>query len=73
MEENEAIFKFNSGMGAILCSECRTILKTGYQYSELEKQASRGKVQLEAYYCEKCEPKKQVCEYSGLPPVEHYK
>jgi hypothetical protein len=73
MKDNRAMFKYNSGMGALLCSECRVILKTGNQYNELEKAASRGWIELEAYYCEKCEPKKQVCEYSGLPSVEHYK
>lgn len=72
MEDNRAMFKYNGGKGALLCSECRVILKTGSQYSELEKQASRGKIQLEAYYCEKCKPKKQVCEYSGLRSVEGY-
>jgi hypothetical protein len=73
MEDNRAMFKYNGGKGALLCSECRVILKTGNQYNELEKAASRGKIELEAHYCEKCKPKKQVCEYSGLPSVEHYK
>ena len=40
-----AIFKFNNGIGALLCSSCRTILKTGTDFSGLER---------EAQYCTEC-------------------
>ena len=50
----KAIFKLNNGNGALLCSNCRTIIKVGYQYTEQERKASKGKVKLEAQYCDKC-------------------
>lgn len=54
MNRNDAIFKFNSGMGAILCSKCRIIIKVGSEFTELEELAMRGEVELKAQYCEKC-------------------
>jgi hypothetical protein len=50
----EAIFKFNSGMGALLCSKCRTIIKTGSDFTETEHMAMKGKIKLKAQYCNKC-------------------
>jgi hypothetical protein len=31
-----AIVKFNSGMGAVLCNNCRTIVKTGFRVEDKE-------------------------------------
>jgi hypothetical protein len=32
--KDKAIFKFNNGDGAILCSKCYRIVKLGYQFTE---------------------------------------
>lgn len=53
-DTQKAIFKFNNGIGALLCSKCTTIIKTGKDYSELEKLASKGKKYLSPQYCNKC-------------------
>ena len=50
----KAIFKFNGGLGALLCSKCRTIIKTGSQMSQFEKDAMMGKQEMLAKYCQKC-------------------
>lgn len=50
----KAIFKFNSGNGALLCSKCNIIIKIGWDFNEEEKQAMKGKIKLPAQYCEKC-------------------
>lgn len=50
----KAIFKFNGGLGALLCSKCRTIIKTGSQMSQFEKDAMMGKQEMLPKYCEKC-------------------
>ena len=52
---SKAIFKFNNGNGAILCSKCRIIIKTGIDYTDEEKEAAYGKENnLPAQYCTKC-------------------
>jgi len=48
---NKVIFKFNNGNGAILCSCCYCIIKTGSTFTEEEWEAIRGEVSLEAQYC----------------------
>lgn len=53
--ESHAIFKFNGGLGALLCSGCAKIMKTGKDYTPLERAASAGDVYLEPQYCEKCQ------------------
>ena len=50
----KAIFKFNNGNGALLCSKCRVILKVGYEFTEEERKAMKGEVKLKAQYCDKC-------------------
>ncbi len=52
---SKAIFKYNSGVGALLCSECRIILKEAYRFSDQEMAAMKGEGELEAQYCEDCE------------------
>lgn len=46
MTKIKPIHKFNSGMGAMLCNICRTIISTGSATKEL--------------YCEKCKPKQET-------------
>lgn len=49
-----AIFKYNGGQGALLCSKCRVIIKTGVNFTEEEKRAIKGEIKLPPQYCEKC-------------------
>lgn len=56
----EAKFKYNSGMGALLCSSCSAIIKVGYQFTEEEKKAMRGESKLKAQYCDKCKLKSKI-------------
>lgn len=51
--KSKAIFKFNNGNGALLCSKCRTIIKVGWQYTEEESKASSGELTLPPQYCDK--------------------
>jgi len=52
--KKEAIFKFNGGNGALLCSKCRVIIKVGYEFTDDEWKAMRGEIYLEPQYCNKC-------------------
>lgn len=56
MEQNkqQAIFKYNGGQGALLCSNCRVIIKTGKDFTDEEKKAIKWEVTLPAQYCENC-------------------
>ena len=54
MNKTKALFKFNSGAGALCCSKCNVIIKTAYQFSDEEMSAMKGEGELEAQYCEKC-------------------
>jgi len=49
------IVKFNSGLGAILCSGCSKILKIGSEFTPEEKQYIKGEIEnLPAQFCEQC-------------------
>jgi len=48
MGKKKAIFKFNGGKGALLCSKCSKIIKTGSTMTEEEILAMKGKASLEA-------------------------
>lgn len=50
----KAIFKFNSGLGALLCSKCRTIIKIGQEFTPDEVKAIKGEIVIPAQYCNKC-------------------
>lgn len=50
----KSIFKFNGGLGAILCSKCSVIIKTGKDFTENEWKAFRGELKLESQFCNKC-------------------
>ena len=54
----KAIFKFNSGNLALLCSNCRTIIKVGHEFTIEEQRAMLGEEELEAQYCTKCKKDK---------------
>ena len=54
MAKEYAIFKFNGGLGALLCSKCKVIIKTGKDFTEEEKKAIKGYIKLPPQYCEKC-------------------
>lgn len=49
-----AIFKLNNGAGALLCSGCNIIIKTGKDFTDEEKNAYYGRGHLDAQYCSKC-------------------
>ena len=55
----KAIVKFNGGNLALLCSECRVIIKTGKDFTpeELEFTLGKNKVVLPPQYCEQCKTK----------------
>ena len=52
----KAIVKFNGGLGCILCSGCRKIIKEGPEFTPLELQYIRGELEydLPPRYCEQC-------------------
>ena len=50
----KAIFKFNSSLGAILCSSCRKIIKIGKDFTDEEWKAFRGELDYPAQYCDQC-------------------
>ena len=50
----KAIFKFNNGNGALLCSKCRVIIKTGKNFTEEEIKAIKGKADMPPQYCKQC-------------------
>jgi hypothetical protein len=49
-----ANFKYNGGQGALLCSGCRVIIKTGKDFTDQEKKAIKGEVTLPLQYCKNC-------------------
>ena len=56
----KAIIKFNGGSLAILCTKCRTILKSGKEITPEEMDmVFDPKATLPAQYCEKCKPSKK--------------
>ncbi len=50
----KAIFKFNSGLGALLCSKCGAIIKIGQEFTPDEVKAIKGEIKLSSQYCKKC-------------------
>ena len=57
--KNKIVIKYNSGLLAILCSECRVILKTGTEFTIDELKASQGKKYLPPQYCNECKINKE--------------
>ena len=50
----KAIFKYNSGLGALLCSNCRTIIREGFDLTKDDWKALRGELHMDPQYCDKC-------------------
>jgi hypothetical protein len=57
MSNNKAIIKFNGGNLALLCNECRTIIKTGKDFTKEELDFVFEKGKLSPQYCEDCKSK----------------
>jgi len=57
MAQETAIFKFNGGLGALLCSKCKVIIKIGKDFTEEENKAIKGHIKLPPQYCDKCKIK----------------
>lgn len=55
--KNKAIFKYNSGNLALMCSFCNSIIKVGYEFTNEELEACKGNKKLERQYCQKCKEK----------------
>lgn len=56
---SKAIFKFNNGNGALLCSKCSVIIKEGYQFTKDEWKGMKGEKHIDAQYCDKCKKYKE--------------
>jgi len=50
-----AIFKYNNGNGAILCSNCHKIIRSGNTLTEKDRKYGRGELELKAQYCDLCQ------------------
>lgn len=61
MHQEKAIIKFNGGNLALLCNECRVIMKTGKDFTkeELDFTLGKTKVILPPQYCEQCKSEKK--------------
>jgi hypothetical protein len=51
------VMKYNGGAGAILCSKCSVIIKTGKDFTQEEIKAFRGEVKLGSQFCNLCKAK----------------
>ena len=52
---DKAIIKYNGGLLALLCSNCRVIIKTGKDFTKEESDfAMIEDAHLDPLYCEKC-------------------
>ena len=49
----KAIIKFNNGNGAVICSECRKIIRAGSTMTDEDWKAVRGEIHLPPQYCDK--------------------
>jgi hypothetical protein len=54
-----AQFKYNGAAGALICTGCRKIIKTGAKFTPAEWEAFRGEVELGPQYCEQCQEKRR--------------
>jgi len=62
----KALFRFNGGKGALLCSNCSVIIKTGKDFTENELAALRGEIQIQSAYCDECQ--KSVIDLMDITP-----
>ena len=56
----KAIFKYNGGLGALLCSSCRVIMKTGKDFTDEEISAIKGYIDMPPQYCSNCKTKQSI-------------
>lgn len=54
LSQERATFKFNNGRGALLCDNCKVIIKEGKDYNEIEEKALSNNYFLPKQYCKKC-------------------
>ena len=59
MAKGKAKFKFNGGYGALLCSQCSSIIKEGIHFTEEEWKACRGEIKLPHQFCDKCKERRE--------------
>lgn len=52
-----ATYKFNGGLGALLCSNCKVIIRDGRTFTEDDWRCMRGEIRLPKQYCDKCQSK----------------
>jgi hypothetical protein len=52
-----ATIKFNGGLGALLCSECRVTIRDGRTFTEDDWKHMRGEIRLPKQYCQECQQK----------------
>lgn len=57
MAQEKAFFAYNGGLGALICSKCRVIIKIGKDFTEEENKAIKGHIKLPPQYCDKCKIK----------------
>lgn len=71
----DAIFKYNGGLGALLCSKCRVIIKTGKDFTTDEIKAIKGKGEIKAQYCNNCKNNtmKQLPKWGDLNTLERHR
>lgn len=50
----KAIYKFNGGRGALLCSGCSRVLRQGAELTKEDLQALRGEIIQPPKFCVKC-------------------
>ena len=62
MSKSKAKFKFNSGHGALCCSQCGGIIKDGTQFTEEESKAYRGEIKIKPQICDRCQEKLERLE-----------
>lgn len=62
----KAIFKYNGGYLALLCSSCRVIIKTGKDFNVKELRAIKGVIEIPPRYYSKCKTKQsQSVKHEG--------
>lgn len=49
-----ATYKYNGGLGALLCSHCKVIIRNGKTFTEDDWKCMRGELRKPKQYCEKC-------------------
>jgi hypothetical protein len=61
-QDEKAIFKYNGGLGALLCSKCRVIMKLGSSFNDEEISAIKGMVDMPPQYCKQCKPNSMTAQ-----------